>query len=173
MYKLFFKIILLHTVVFSHQFFLTTTEVRLSDNQKNLEVTIQTFSHDVEALLKAADFNLANLGSDREDNAIDIAKKYNASAVVLKGHNTLVYIKSEDKTFICENGGPELATGGTGDILAGIIRALLAQNLPLKESCLLAVASHAKAGENFVEDVGEIGLNASTLIPIVRKILNK
>jgi hypothetical protein len=71
MYKLFFKIILLHTVVFSHQFFLTTTEVRLSDNQKNLEVTIQTFSHDVEALLKAADFNLANLGSEREDNAID------------------------------------------------------------------------------------------------------
>jgi len=71
MYKLFFKIILLHTVVFSHQFFLTTTEVRLSDNQKNLEVTIQTFSHDVEALLKAADFNLANLGSEREDNTID------------------------------------------------------------------------------------------------------
>ena len=71
---------------------------------------------------------------NREDNAIDIAKKYNASAVVLKGHNTLVYIKSEDKTFICENGGPELATGGTGDILAGIISALLAQNLPLKES---------------------------------------
>jgi NAD(P)H-hydrate epimerase len=110
---------------------------------------------------------------NREDNAIDIAKKYNASAVVLKGHNTLVYINSEDKTFICENGGPELATGGTGDILAGIISALLAQNLSLKESCLLAVASHAKAGENFVEDVGEVGLNASLLIPMVRKILNK
>jgi len=57
--------------------------------------------------------------------------------------------------------------------LAGIISALLAQNLSLKESCLLAVASHAKAGENFVEDVGEIGLNASSLIPMVRKILNK
>jgi len=71
MYKLFVQLILLNTIVFSHQFFLTTTEVRLSDNQKNLEVTIQTFSHDVEALLKAADFNLANLGSDREDNAID------------------------------------------------------------------------------------------------------
>ena len=71
MYKLFVQIILLNTVLFSHQFFLTTTEVRLSDNQKNLEVTIQTFSHDVEALLKAADFNLANLGSNREDSAID------------------------------------------------------------------------------------------------------
>ena len=71
MYKLFFQIILLNTIVFSHQFFLTTTEVRLSDNQENLEITIQTFSHDVEALLKAANFNLANLGSDIEDNSID------------------------------------------------------------------------------------------------------
>ena len=71
MYKLFFKIILLHSVVFSHQFFLTTTEVRLSDNQKSLEITIQTFTHDVEALLKKADFNLANLGSERENKDID------------------------------------------------------------------------------------------------------
>ena len=71
MYKLFFKIILLHSIVFSHQFFLTTTEVRLSDNQKSLEITIQTFSHDMEALLKKANFNLANLGSEREDDKID------------------------------------------------------------------------------------------------------
>ena len=71
MYKLFFKIILLHSIIFSHQFFLTTTEVRLSDNQKSLEITIQTFSHDVEALLKKANFNLANLGSEREDDKID------------------------------------------------------------------------------------------------------
>ena len=71
MYKLFFQIILLHSVVFSHQFFLTTTELRLSDNQKNLEITIQTFTHDVEALLKKADFNLANLGSERENKDID------------------------------------------------------------------------------------------------------
>tara|TARA_B100001113_G_C21056256_1_gene599085 strand:- start:650 stop:1126 length:477 start_codon:yes stop_codon:yes gene_type:complete len=71
MYKLFFKIILLLSVAFSHQFFLTTTEVRLSDNQKSLEITIQTFTHDVEALLKKANFNLANLGSEREDDKID------------------------------------------------------------------------------------------------------
>ena len=71
MYKLFVQIILLHSVVFSHQFFLTTTEVRLSDNQKSLEITIQTFTHDVEALLKNADFNLANLGSARENKDID------------------------------------------------------------------------------------------------------
>tara|TARA_B100000965_G_scaffold35592_1_gene26323 strand:+ start:181 stop:657 length:477 start_codon:yes stop_codon:yes gene_type:complete len=71
MYKLFFKIILLQSLIYSHQFFLTTTEVRLSDNQESLEITIQTFTHDVEALLKNASFNLANLGSEREDDKID------------------------------------------------------------------------------------------------------
>ena len=147
---------------------LTYTKKIQSQNNKNLILT--PHPGEAAALLGVS---ADEIQLNREDNAIDIAKKYNASAVVLKGHNTLVYIKSEDKTFICENGGPELATGGTGDILAGIISALLAQNLPLKESCLLAVASHAKAGENFVEDVGEIGLNASLLIPMVRKILNK
>ena len=62
---------MLNTILFSHQFFLTTTEVRLGDSQKNLEITIQTFTHDVEALLKKADFNLANLGSDNEKDEID------------------------------------------------------------------------------------------------------
>ena len=71
MYKLFFKIILLQSLIYSHQFFLTTTEVRLSDNEESLEITIQTFTHDVEALLKNANFNLANLGSEREDDKID------------------------------------------------------------------------------------------------------
>ena len=71
MYKLFFKIILLQSLIFGHQFFLTTTEIRLSDNQDSLEITIQTFTHDVEALLKNANFNLANLGSEREDDKID------------------------------------------------------------------------------------------------------
>ena len=52
MYKLFFQIILLHSVVFSHQFFLTTTEVRLSDNQKSLEITIQTFNPRCRSIIK-------------------------------------------------------------------------------------------------------------------------
>jgi hydroxyethylthiazole kinase-like uncharacterized protein yjeF len=121
---------------------------------------------------------LLNISTDeiqqnREECIIAIAKKYDAAAVVLKGYNTLVHIKDENRTFLCKNGGPELATGGTGDVLAGVICALLAQRLSLKESCLLGVAAHAKAGENFVEDIGEIGLNASALIPLIRKILNK
>ena len=43
----------------------------------------------------------------------------------------------------------------------------------LEDACLLAVAVHSRAGINFKEDIGEIGLNASALIPLIRKLLNQ
>ena len=116
---------------------------------------------------------IENIQANRESSAKKIAIKYDAEAVILKGHNTVVYIKNTDKTFLCKDGGPELASAGTGDVLAGILSALLAQGLSIKDACLLAVAVHSKAGINFKEEVGEIGLNASALIMLSRKILNQ
>ena len=116
---------------------------------------------------------IENIQANRESSAKKIAIKYDAEAVILKGHNTVVYIKNTDKTFLCKDGGPELASAGTGDVLAGILSALLAQGLSIMDACLLAVAVHSKAGINFKEEVGEIGLNASALIMLSRKILNQ
>ena len=116
---------------------------------------------------------IENIQANRESSAKKIAIKYDAEAVILKGHNTVVYIKNTDKTFLCKDGGPELASAGTGDVLAGILSALLAQGLSIKDACLLAVAVHSKAGINFKEEVGEIGLNASALIMLSRKMLNQ
>ena len=116
---------------------------------------------------------IENIQANRESSAKKIAIKYDAEAVILKGYNTVVYIKNTDKTFLCEDGGPELASAGTGDVLAGILSALLAQGLSIKDACLLAVAVHSKAGINFKEEVGEIGLNASALIMLSRKMLNQ
>ena len=116
---------------------------------------------------------IENIQANRESSAQKIAIKYDAEAVILKGHNTVVYIKNTDKTFLCKDGGPELASAGTGDVLAGILSALLAQGLSIMDACLLAVAVHSKAGINFKEEVGEIGLNASALIMLSRKILNQ
>lgn len=116
---------------------------------------------------------IENIQANRESSAQKIAIKYDAEAVILKGHNTVVYIKNTDKTFLCKDGGPELASAGTGDVLAGILSALLAQGLSIKDACLLAVAVHSKAGINFKEEVGEIGLNASALIMLSRKMLNQ
>ena len=116
---------------------------------------------------------IENIQANRESSAQKIAIKYDAEAVILKGHNTVVYMKNTDETFLCEDGGPELASAGTGDVLAGILSALLAQGLPIMDACLLAVAVHSKAGINFKEEVGEIGLNASALIMLSRKMLNQ
>ena len=116
---------------------------------------------------------IENIQANRESSAQKIAIKYDAEAVILKGHNTVVYMKNTDKTFLCKDGGPELASAGTGDVLAGILSALLAQGLSIMDACLLAVAVHSKAGINFKEEVGEIGLNASALIMLSRKMLNQ
>lgn len=122
---------------------------------------------------KLLNTTIENIQANRESSAQKIAIKYDAEAVILKGHNTVVYIKNTDKTFLCKDGGPELASAGTGDVLAGILSALLAQGLSIMDACLLAVAVHSKAGINFKEEVGEIGLNASALIMLSRKILNQ
>ena len=67
-----------------------------------------------------------------------------------------------------------LATAGTGDVLAGICGALLAQSFPAWNAALAAVWLHGKAADTLViEDVGPIGLTASELIPSVRTILNR
>ena len=119
------------------------------------------------------DTTVEAIQGDRENSAKKIAEKYGVSAVILKGHKTVVFLSGTDRTFVSDIGGPELSSAGTGDVLAGILSALLAQNMNLEDACLLAVAVHSKAGINFKEDIGEIGLNASALIPLIRKLLNQ
>ena len=106
-------------------------------------------------------------------NAAELISEKYKSTVVLKGKHTIVCSMKNKSVFICSDGGPELSTGGTGDVLAGVISSLVAQNLDIVDACLLSVAAHAKAGELFANDVGEIGLNASSLIPIIRDLINK
>ncbi len=70
-------------------------------------------------------------------------------------------------------GNPALATAGTGDVLAGVCGALLAQHLPPWEAALAAVWLHGHAADVLVENgVGPIGLTAGELIPAIRAALN-
>ena len=110
---------------------------------------------------------------DRLSAAKQIADTYGASIVILKGMGTVVFDSKNNKSFISSCGGPELATGGTGDVLAGVLTALLAQSLDIRNASLIAVAVHSEAGLKFKEEIGEIGLNASSLIPIIRQLLNQ
>ena len=57
-----------------------------------------------------------------------------------------------------------MATGGSGDVLTGILTSLLAQGYSSKEACLLGVYLHGMAGDIAAEKFGEISMNASDII---------
>jgi ADP-dependent NAD(P)H-hydrate dehydratase len=82
--------------------------------------------------------------------------------VVLKGHGTVV--TDGQKAFINTTGNPGMATGGTGDVLAGLTGALLAQGLEPFAAAQLAVHLHGKAGDLAREHCGEVSLIATDVL---------
>jgi ADP-dependent NAD(P)H-hydrate dehydratase len=87
--------------------------------------------------------------------------------VVLKGHNTVV---TDGMRFsINQTGNPGMATGGTGDVLTGIITALLCQGIGPFDAARLGVHVHGLAGDLAVGDLGQVSMIASDLIRYLPK----
>ena len=109
---------------------------------------------------RLADVTIGEIESDRVRWAVTLAERY-AGVVVLKGAGTVVApLSREDPPVICAGGNPGMATGGMGDVLAGLIGALVAQGLTPMEASTLGVAAHARAGDLAWERYG-VGLTAS------------
>jgi len=90
--------------------------------------------------------------------------------VVLKGHRTLI-ATPDDKIFINPTGNPGMATGGTGDILTGMITGILAQEHlgSFIERLCLAVYLHGLAGDLAAEELGEESLVATDILRFLPK----
>jgi NAD(P)H-hydrate epimerase len=82
--------------------------------------------------------------------------------VVLKGHRTIV-AGPDGRSFVNLTGNPGMATGGTGDLLTGMIAAWLAQLLDAEAACKLSVYLHGAAGDLAEEDDGQIALMATDI----------
>ncbi|TAL94606.1 MAG: NAD(P)H-hydrate dehydratase [Paraburkholderia sp.] len=110
--------------------------------------------------------------ADRLAAARSLAARY-ASVVVLKGSGTIV-AAPDGRVAINPTGNAALATGGTGDVLGGIIGAFLAQRLPGYEAALAGVYLHGRAADTLTaQGNGPAGLNAGELAPMVRTLLNR
>jgi len=83
--------------------------------------------------------------------------------VILKGYRTLV-ATPEGAVYINPTGNPGMATGGSGDVLTGMVAAWLAQGLGVTAACLLAVYLHGAAGDLAAAEVGEASLVAGDLV---------
>jgi hydroxyethylthiazole kinase-like uncharacterized protein yjeF len=104
---------------------------------------------------------------NRRECALELAKKTGAIAV-LKGHRTVV-ASPEGKVFINPTGNPGMATAGMGDVLTGIIGALLAQGSKPFEAAIVGVFIHGRAGDLMARRIGQRGLIASDVIAEIPK----
>lgn len=92
---------------------------------------------------------------------------------VLKGAGTLVGKADSPEVWLCDAGNPGMASGGMGDVLTGIVAALLAQHIDPFAAARVAVWLHATAADDAAKQEGEIGLLACDLLPFVRRRLNQ
>jgi NAD(P)H-hydrate epimerase len=98
-----------------------------------------------------------------------LKEKY-GGVIVLKGAGTII-IDEDDTLTLQEGGFPVLATGGTGDVLAGLIGGLLSQGLSLSLAAKIGVSVHANAAKH-QQEKGERGMLASDLFLSLRSLLN-
>ncbi|WP_407651288.1 NAD(P)H-hydrate dehydratase [Denitrificimonas halotolerans] len=111
----------------------------------------------------------AQVQANRNNAALQIAERYNA-VVVLKGHHSLIATPAGDLSCV-ERGHPVMAGAGFGDVLSGVIAALLAQGLPAYSASCLAVWLHACAGEHLARQ-GR-GLAASDMCHTISTLLEE
>jgi len=105
----------------------------------------------------AADVQRARLSTAR-----DFAVTHHVY-VVLKGSRTLV-ATPDGTVYVNPTGNPGMATGGSGDVLTGMLTGWLAQGLGVTAACLLAVYLHGAAGDLAAADVGEVSMTAGDIV---------
>ena len=109
--------------------------------------------------------------SDRVGIAKKMALKWRKT-VVLKGAYTVI-AEPDGRTLVNNVANPGLATAGTGDVLSGVIAGLLAQGLTLADAASCGVYLHAEAGELVKEKLGDAGMIASDLLPVLPLAIKK
>lgn len=131
-----------------------------------------------------------DIEADRIASAMALAERFRCTAV-LKGSGTLI-AAPDGRVAINATGNAGLSTGGTGDVLSGVVGAFLSQHLPPFEAALAATFLHGRAAEHLSERVptngqtdqpmwgqvsasmpgGPAGLSAGELAPAMRQLLN-
>jgi hydroxyethylthiazole kinase-like uncharacterized protein yjeF len=105
------------------------------------------------------------IAQDRPKAAMTAARRFNA-VVALKGASTVI----ADRTlglYSYGSGNPGLATGGSGDVLAGIVGGLLARGASPRDALLWAVWLHGEAGRRCAESIGPLGFLARELLGLI------
>jgi NAD(P)H-hydrate epimerase len=112
--------------------------------------------------------NVQAVQEDRIAAAVTGSQRWR-QVVVLKGAHTIV-AAPDGRVAVSPFANPALGSAGTGDVLAGIIGALLAQGLACFAAAVVGVYLHGLAGERWRADNGDAGLLASDLLPLLPRV---
>ena len=112
---------------------------------------------------------IAEVQADRLGFAVDCAREWEKT-VVLKGAHTVV-ASPDGRGALSPFANPALASGGTGDVLAGALASFLAQGLPPFEAAVCGVYVHAAAGEDARREMGDAGPVAGDLLPLLPRAI--
>lgn len=105
------------------------------------------------------------VNSNRENTAIDFAKKFGV-VTVLKGAGTII-ASPDGKVYINHTGNSGMATGGSGDVLSGIIGSLLAQGASPINAAAAGVFLHGTIGDLAAEKLGKISMLPTDMIDMI------
>ena len=109
-----------------------------------------------------------NLEQGRAVGAMQMAEDLGC-IVVLKGHNTLI---TDGKTsYMNTTGNPGMATGGSGDVLAGIISALVGQGIDPLDAAAAGVWLHGAAGDICAQTIGQYGMLPTDILSVLPRLL--
>ncbi|TWJ13882.1 NAD(P)H-hydrate dehydratase [Geobacter argillaceus] len=125
--------------------------------QRTLSSSVILTPHPGE-MARLAGITIAEVENDRIGTAGTFAREHGVY-LVLKGARTVI-AAPDGRVAVNGSGNPGMATGGMGDVLAGVLTALLAQGYDPFTACCLGVFCHGLAGDLVAQDKGEIGMSA-------------
>ncbi len=107
-------------------------------------------------------------GQNRLEDTMALARELEA-IVLRKGHRTLI----TDGYRVYENttGNPGMATGGSGDVLAGLLTALVGQGMAPLEAAACAAWLHGAAGDRCAQKLGQYGLTPTDMVQVLPRLL--
>ena len=108
------------------------------------------------------------LESDRIASAKQLARDLGV-IVLLKGHRTV--ITDGDSVYLNRTGNPGMATGGSGDVLAGVIVSLLGQGISPLEAAACGAWLHGAAGDICEKEIGQYGMLPSDMLNVLPRLL--
>lgn len=109
-----------------------------------------------------------SLENGRVSGVVSLCRQTGAT-VLLKGHRTLIC--GDDGLYINRCGNPGMATGGSGDVLAGIVVSLLGQGLNPTQAAAAAAWLHGKAGDLCARELGQYGMMPTDLLKRLPRLL--